>query len=59
MPELKGRSLEDVDELFAAGLPAWRFKQYECTGINTDALASYQAKLGDDKGEERVELENV
>ena len=25
MPELKGRSLEDVDELFAAKLPTWRF----------------------------------
>ncbi|BCS25084.1 sugar porter family MFS transporter [Aspergillus puulaauensis] len=59
MPELKGRSLEDVDELFAAGLPAWRFKQYECTGINRDMLANYQAKMEDDKGEERVELENV
>jgi hypothetical protein len=38
MPELKGRSLEDIDELFDAGLPAWKFKQYECTDINREAL---------------------
>lgn len=31
-PELKGRSLEEVDELFAAKLHAWQFKNYETHG---------------------------
>ncbi|OQV03352.1 hypothetical protein CLAIMM_08404 [Cladophialophora immunda] len=31
-PELKGRSLEEVDELFAAKLHAWQFKKYETCG---------------------------
>ena len=28
----KGRTLEEVDDLFAAKLPAWRFKAYETHG---------------------------
>lgn len=30
MPEMKGRSLEELDEIFEAGIPARKFKQYEC-----------------------------
>lgn len=33
MPELTGRSLEEVDELFDAGLWAWQFKGHKTTGI--------------------------
>ena len=33
VPELSNRSLEELDELFQAGVPAWRFKGYVCTGI--------------------------
>ncbi|KAJ4299246.1 hypothetical protein N0V90_004490 [Kalmusia sp. IMI 367209] len=36
MPELKGRNLEEIDELFEARLPAWRFEKYETTGISHD-----------------------
>ncbi|KIW33511.1 hypothetical protein, variant [Cladophialophora immunda] len=31
-PELKGRSLEEVDELFAAKLKAWQFSKYQSHG---------------------------
>ncbi|ORX38012.1 general substrate transporter [Kockovaella imperatae] len=31
-PELKGRSLEEVDELFEANLRAWQFSKYQTTG---------------------------
>jgi len=27
---MKGRSLEELDEIFEAGVPARKFKQYEC-----------------------------
>jgi hypothetical protein len=30
MPEMKGRSLEELDEIFEAGVPARKFKGYEC-----------------------------
>ena len=32
-PELKGRSLEEVDELFEAKLQAWQFKKFQTTGV--------------------------
>ncbi|KAJ9635684.1 hypothetical protein H2204_005644 [Knufia peltigerae] len=32
-PELKGRSLEEVDEMFEAKLQAWQFKKFKTTGI--------------------------
>lgn len=30
MPEMKGRSLEELDEIFEAGIPAREFKRYQC-----------------------------
>lgn len=33
VPELKGRSLEEVDELFEAKIHAWEFKNYQTSGI--------------------------
>jgi hypothetical protein len=29
MPEMKGRSLEELDEIFAARVPARKFKSYQ------------------------------
>ena len=43
-PELRGRSLEEVDELFEAGLQAWQFSSYKTRG--TGALIA--ALQGDD-----------
>ena len=33
VPELAGRSLEEVDELFEARLWAWQFRSYKTSGI--------------------------
>ncbi|KAI9740153.1 MAG: hypothetical protein M1834_004731 [Cirrosporium novae-zelandiae] len=33
VPEMKGRSLEELDEMFQSGVSAWRAKSYVCTGI--------------------------
>lgn len=30
MPEMKGRSLEELDEIFAARVPARKFQSYQC-----------------------------
>jgi hypothetical protein len=35
VPELKGRSLEEVDELFEANLWAWQFSSYQTTGVGS------------------------
>ncbi|CAH0057654.1 unnamed protein product [Clonostachys solani] len=35
VPEMSGRSLEELDELFRAKVPAWKSKDYVCTGIGT------------------------
>ncbi|KAF7530686.1 hypothetical protein PCG10_000195 [Penicillium crustosum] len=33
VPETKGRSLENIDEMFQAQVPVWRFNRYICTGL--------------------------
>lgn len=57
IPELKGRTLEEIDELFAKKVPAWRFKKFRTT-IQDDALVEVQAHGGTvekDAGAEMVE----
>lgn len=50
MPELKGRTLEEIDELFANNVSPWKFKTYQTT-IQEEALAEVrrQEGLGDEK----------
>ncbi|KAI0508901.1 MFS monosaccharide transporter-like protein [Xylaria bambusicola] len=31
LPEVKGRTLEQIDEMFEAGVPARKFRKYQCT----------------------------
>lgn len=45
LPELKNRSLEEVDELFNANLWAWQFSKYE-----TKSLAGRMAQQKDGGG---------
>src|SRR4051812_23709681 len=33
LPEAKGRTLEEIDEMFAKGLPARKFAGYRCVGV--------------------------
>ncbi|KAH8883089.1 general substrate transporter [Thozetella sp. PMI_491] len=33
LPETKGRTLEEIDEMFAAKVPARKFASYQCVGI--------------------------
>lgn len=46
MPELKGRSLEEVDELFATKLPAWKFKEYKTHGRFEVGLSPEDKEFG-------------
>ncbi|KAJ5151075.1 Maltose permease [Penicillium canariense] len=33
LPEVKGRTLEEIDEMFEQRLPAWKFSSYQCVGL--------------------------
>ncbi|KAJ5097379.1 hypothetical protein N7456_008100 [Penicillium angulare] len=49
-PELKGRGLEEVDELFEAKIWAWQFKQYETRGAGrTLATLENEGRVYDSK----------
>lgn len=61
MPELKGRTLEEIDELFADKVPAWNFKSYKTT-IQEKAMAEVRKQEGSDMKApvcELVENENM
>jgi hypothetical protein len=49
MPETKGRSLEELDELFGhkPTLPAWKFNAYNTTGIGARITALEKVDPGD------------
>ncbi|KIH88771.1 hypothetical protein SPBR_06970 [Sporothrix brasiliensis 5110] len=37
LPEVKGRTLEEIDEMFMAKLPARKFRHYQCVGHQVNA----------------------
>ncbi|KAL2848406.1 general substrate transporter [Aspergillus pseudoustus] len=46
LPECSGRNFEELDEMFQAGVPAWRFKGYTTTGVG--AMITQVGAGGDD-----------
>lgn len=59
LPELKGRTLEEIDELFANKVSPWKFKTYQTT-IQQKALAEVRRKesLVDEKGPDMKTIED-
>ena len=49
LPEIKNRTLEEIDEMFEARLPARKFRKYVCTGRFVGG--------GDDKTSDRRDSE--
>jgi hypothetical protein len=45
MPEMKGRSLEELDEIFAARTSTRKFKQFQCT-IREEAAFDMTERTG-------------
>lgn len=33
VPEVRGRSLEEIEEMFDKGIPAWKFQSYVCASV--------------------------
>lgn len=58
-PELKGRSLEEVDELFAANLHAWQFKDYETHGTGRLLAALENEGMVPSKMEATEQVDNA
>ncbi|KIW38034.1 uncharacterized protein PV06_10010 [Exophiala oligosperma] len=54
LPEVKGRTLEEIDEMFGARLPARKFRKYECVQATT-VLRDQKAKSPGRKSMEEVE----
>ncbi|KAH8904143.1 general substrate transporter [Coniochaeta sp. PMI_546] len=47
LPETKGRTLEEIDEIFEAKTPARKFRSYQCTGVNL-ANANLEKRVSHD-----------
>tara|TARA_R110002060_G_scaffold6739_4_gene10203 strand:- start:615 stop:812 length:198 start_codon:yes stop_codon:yes gene_type:complete len=58
MPEMKGRSLEELDEIFEARTPTWKFKQFQCT-IRDEAAFDMAERTGVRIGKEGDVSEQV
>ena len=52
LPEVKGRSLEEIDEMFMARLPARKFRKYVCTGQAAIEGKMRNARRSEDGGED-------
>ncbi|CAI4218387.1 unnamed protein product [Parascedosporium putredinis] len=63
LPELKGRSLEELDEMFEANLPTRKFKSYVCPGVGADVtrfrekVAGANFDLDEEIGDAKQETE--
>lgn len=44
LPEIKDRTLEEISEMFEAGLPARKFKGYKCVGATAVVAAEKKEK---------------
>ncbi|PQE24887.1 general alpha-glucoside permease protein [Rutstroemia sp. NJR-2017a WRK4] len=44
LPEVKNRTFEEIDEMFKAGLPARRFRKYECLISATSTAMTNESK---------------
>lgn len=49
MPEVKGRTLEEIDQLFEGKVPAWKFSSVQTHGLTHDVamLATEKAESVD------------
>jgi hypothetical protein len=57
IPETKDRSLEEIDEMFMVGLPAWKFADYVCTGVGAHhGTSSGDERLGTPRSNDEKQL---
>jgi MFS transporter, SP family, sugar:H+ symporter len=60
LPELKGRSLEELDEMFAAKLPLRKFRDYQSNEDGVGAAVSRLERLeGDDPAMAKIHIQSA
>lgn len=61
VPEMKGRSLEELDEMYHSGVPAWRSKKFVGEGIGAQITKVQNADgpAPDVKGGGRISVDEV
>jgi MFS transporter, SP family, sugar:H+ symporter len=60
LPEVKGRTLEEIDEMFMARLPARKFRKYVCTGqAALESKARGTMESGDEKQSKDGAVETI
>lgn len=63
LPETKGRTLEEIDELFEAKVPARKWSGYKTTGANlahvTEKIMSHDEESDTEKGGRTSNVERV
>lgn len=59
LPELKGRSLEELDEMFEARVPTRKFRNYVCTGLGAEVTKVQDNPTGLDGKEFGVEASKL
>ncbi|KAI1440377.1 putative maltose permease [Annulohypoxylon stygium] len=61
LPEVKDRTLEEIDEMFEARIPARKFRKYHCTGSHVvledrTQTKFIEEKMGDNKVREEIKV---
>jgi SP family sugar:H+ symporter-like MFS transporter len=59
LPEIKNRTLEEIDEMFEARLPARKFRKYVCTGHFNGVAGVKEKAERRDSDKEEVERHEV
>ncbi|KAJ5814940.1 hypothetical protein N7474_006717 [Penicillium riverlandense] len=55
VPEVRGRSLEEIEEMFDKGVPAWKFQTYVCEGMEQAKKAAEQDVIDEEAKEAHAE----
>ncbi|KAK4243667.1 hypothetical protein C7999DRAFT_18008 [Corynascus novoguineensis] len=59
LPEVKDRTLEEIDEMFEARLPARKFRKYVCVGREGGDAVAVSRSVSDDKDAAEVMHEEI
>ena len=59
LPEMKGRTLEEIDEMFEARLPARKFASYKCVGVLNTLDAEARKSIEEEKEVQVLRSEKV
>jgi hypothetical protein len=59
LPEVKNRTLEEIDEMFEQRLPARKFKTYKCVGVRNNMDAAERKSVEEEKVVQVLRSEKV